>query len=405
MKKIPGIFFLVMLLLCIPTVTALDRTDDIPRWGPYVTADDAHTVTIHYRLWEEGPGAAELTANNTTIRIAAPSALHHHLTLTNLTPDTVYQYRVLVQNSWSESYQFRTFGAETYSFVISGDTRSEPPFTQKDRHGIVAAAILTENPLFVVHLGDFCGDARDLNEWDLFFDAGRNLYANTIIVPVQGNHDEGPLYSEIFGKPDWYAFSAGNLTCLVLNTNGWTATRFDNQTTWLTGQLAQPGTKIALFHHPFYTTDQKRSGLSTDRKEIWQNLFSANHVPAAYSAHMHAYERYCAGNVAYVTNGAGGAPLYPPERESEIEPVSAVYHTLGYVRVTVSGDRFVSTFLLLAKASDDNSILTTSYPPDTYGDLFDSADPGVAAAPMPTTAPAGLFWIPIAGCILYWRKL
>ena len=362
---------ILLLFLLVPAVSAAE----LPRWGPYITSLDEDTVTIHYCLYENASGAVEITSGETTSVFSSDPAAYHHVLIQNLTPDTAYSYRILVNGSWSDAYSFMTFGAENYTFVVSGDTRSEPPFTQIERHGVVASAIEKEQPLFVVHLGDFSGEANDPKEWDQFFSAGRDLYANTIIIPVQGNHDHSPLYFEIFGMPDWYSFSAGSLRFLVLNTNGWIQTRFADQTAWLSAKTADPGTKIAFFHHPFYTTDQKRTGLTLAQIPIWQNIFETGGVAATYSAHMHAYERYVSGGVSYVTNGAGGAPLYPPVTHPAEEQTTAIYHTLGYVRVDVSGSEFTSTFFKVAEASEDNSVLTLAFPEGAAGDRFDTAAP------------------------------
>ncbi len=392
MKRICVIILLLFLL--VPAVSAAD----LPRWGPYITSADEDTVTIHYNLYENASGAVELTLNGNTTMFTSEPAEFHHIIIKDLIPDTEYAYRILVNDSWSEIYSFRTFGAENYTFVVSGDTRSEPPFTQAERHGVVALSILTENPLFVVHLGDFSGEANDPAEWDQFFSAGRSLYANTIIIPVQGNHDESKLYTEIFGMPDWYAFTAGSLKFLVLNTNGWTQTRFENQTAWLTEETQSPGTKIAFFHHPFYTTDQKRTGLTTEQIPVWQNIFENGSIAATYSAHMHAYERYESGDIMYVTNGAGGAPLYSPVTDPADEMVTSIYHTLGYVRIDVNGSEFTSTFFKVAEASEDNSVLTKIFPKGTAGDAFSPADP--------VTSPLGLCIIPgiLSGALLFIRR-
>jgi len=392
MKRICVI--ILLLLLLVPAVSAAD----LPRWGPYITSTDEDTVTIHYNLYENASGAVELTLSGNTTVFSSEPAGFHHIIIKDLILDTEYSYRILVNDSWSEIYSFHTLGAENYTFAVSGDTRSEPPFTQEERHGVVAQSILEEDPLFVVHLGDFSGDAHDPAEWDQFFSAGRNLYANTIIVPVQGNHDESELYTEIFGMPDWYAFTAGSLKYLVLNTNGWTQTRFENQTAWLTEETESPGTKIAFFHHPFYTTDQKRTGLVTDQIPVWQNFFENGGVAATYSAHMHAYERYESGGIMYVTNGAGGAPLYSPVTEPADEMVTSIYHTLGYVRIDVNGSAFTSTFFKVAEVTEDNSVLTKIFPKGTIGDEFSTADP--------VSSPLGLCIIPgiLSGALLFIRR-
>lgn len=402
MRKILIIF---LLLCCITTIPAATAEAELPRWGPYITSLNETSVTIHYRLFEEAPGSVEIiTDESETIRINSDSQIFHHISVENLAPDTEYRYRIFVNESWSDLYRFHTFGAENYTFIVSGDTRSEPPFRQIDRHGIVADAILKTSPLFVVHLGDFCGEARDPAEWDQFFEAGRNLYANTIIIPVQGNHDDGPLYREIFGMDDWYFFDAGKIHFMVLNTNGWTATRFDAQTSWLKDEVSGNATKIAFFHHPFFTTDQKRSGLTADQKLIWEDLFVTGNVPATYSAHMHAYERYYSRGIQYITNGAGGAPLYSPMIQPEDELVTSVYFTLGYVRVKVTGDEFSSEFLKIAEVANDNSAILSYFPSETIGDGFSMADPATNSASPSLLIPALVLSITANALRKRWSK-
>ncbi len=375
------IFFILIIIMIAGCGAA--AADEQIRFGPCITSTAPDEVTIHYTLSEPAAGGVVYRAENSSgIFVPSPLNFTHAVSLKNLTPDTVYAYQVLIGDTRSPEYSFTTLGSQNYTAVITGDTRGEPPFSQMERHGVVAASVAAEHPLFVVHLGDFSGDGSDPEEWDEFFSAGKELYANTIIVPVQGNHDKGDIYSSLFCLPNWYSVTAGNLTCIVLNTNLWVNKYFENQTAWMSERFAGPGTKIALFHHPFYTTDEKMSGLSAEQRRVWQSLFAGN-ITAAYSAHMHAYERYESAGVMYVTNGCGGAPLYPPRASPELTPVSAVYFTLGYVRLTVSGDTFTSEFVPVAGVDEKTGVITRTFPAGTAADSFSSGKPVVS--PLPVT--------------------
>ena len=394
MKKIT-VFLLILFTLFF--VCSAVQAAELPRWGPYITSDNDTSVTIHYRLYDETAGGVEISGPDGTEVIELEPSIFHHAKIDGLRPDTQYSYRILVNGAYSDTFRFKTPGAENYTFVISGDTRSEPPFTQIERHGVVAAGILKEEPLFVVHLGDFCGEANDIKEWDQFFEAGRELYANTIIVPVQGNHDKSELYPEIFGKENWYSFDTGKTRMLILNTNPWVNKYFNEQTAWLENELDSDKLTFAFFHHPFYTTDAKISGLSVNQRNEWKKLFAGS-IPAAFSAHMHAYERYRADGIYYVTNGAGGAPLYSPDTAPEIKADKTIYHTLGYLLMTITGKNWHAEFIRLAEVTDDNSEIIREYGDYSIADSFDND--------IPVQSPIHIIPI-IAGltaAFILWRK-
>src|SRR6266545_3391023 len=89
------------------------------------------------------------------------------------------------------------------------------------------------------------------------------------------------------------------------------STRFDvRQRRWLEAalQASQAKWKVALFHHPIYSSaDQHGSDLEL-RAEIEPLLVRYN-VAAAFSGHDHTYERIKPQQgVQYFVSGAGAAP-------------------------------------------------------------------------------------------------
>ena len=378
----------------------------LPRYGPFVTTAGGSDVTIRYKLSEEAAGAVEFrpAAGGDWTRIESPSSLLHVVPLTGLAASADYQYRVLVNGSWTETYSFRTLGDTDYTYVITSDSDPDGG-SAADRHAYVAEAILAEKPLFVVHLGDFVGGGTSEAEWDDLFAVSRDMYANTIIFPVLGNHDDNStLFHEMFGMPNWYSVDAGKLHLTVLDTNTWSATSFPVQSAWLEADLAGAAgqVKTVYFHHPIYTSDRVRERSNAEYN--WSVMFGESGVDSAFSGHFHAYERLNLNGTRYVTAGIGGSDL----SATTADPLPAYYEAglyfkLGYLRGTVSGDSVLWEMVKVADVAEDNSAITQLYAVPVVCDRYSSGTalptPTPTVTPVPTstsgggsddTAPAGV---------------
>ncbi len=367
-------------------------------WGPYVTNTTGDSATVNWKATGEGAGWVEYApksgGSSEVCRIPSTGAGGMHRTLlTDLTPATTYRYRVGTGDETTENCRFRTFGSQSFSCIIYGDTRAQKPFfTQTERHALVAERMAAEEDiLFVIHTGDFVCDET---EWDDFFAAAGPVLRNTTLVPVPGNHDGSvEAFSAIFGLPSYYSFDAGSLHVTVLDSNDRAWADMDTQTAWLENDLASPlPRKIVTFHHPPFSSDRRHPGGDQAIRAEWSDILSRSGVDAVFSAHTHAYERYQVSGTEYVVVGCGGAPLYPLAEEKPVGYQAGRGQTLGYVRATVSPESIDLGMVAVAEVPETDDKEVTMFP---AGTVIDAAHLPADAAP-PEKAPGGWWVVPAA---------
>jgi predicted MPP superfamily phosphohydrolase len=134
-----------------------------------------------------------------------------------------------------------------------------------------------------------------------------NFYA------VLGNHDvdEGrqdqtqyPLFNMV--GQNYYKLERGNglVEFFMLDSTDWDAT----QATWLESSLkaSRAKWKIAVFHHPIYSSGKKHGSALGLRKRL-EPLFTRYGVNVVFSGHDHIYERTKPQQgIQYFVTGAGG---------------------------------------------------------------------------------------------------
>ena len=97
----------------------------------YTTQDDtswskAKWQTGTYETYgansSSNPFYGKSTKSNTGSTITqTPTFLDYSVTLSGLTPNTKYMYRIYDGSAYSDTYKFKTAGAESWSFVVTGD--------------------------------------------------------------------------------------------------------------------------------------------------------------------------------------------------------------------------------------------------------------------------------------------
>jgi PKD repeat protein len=345
-------------------------------WGPYITGTTttatvvnvkttlATTVTVQYATEAQyiAGGTYNLTATDGT------DAQLHHIALSGLDPNTVYHYRVLYGTESTADCHFRTFPTSgPVTFVVLSDTQDQLPlFSQSERFKLVADSIAAQPDVaFVLITGDLVNDGSDLANWNRFFDAGRQMLANTTLYTALGNHEESDaLYFDAFGLPSYYSFDCGDAHFTVLDsTKGISA-----QTTWLGSDLdTSKMWKFVVCHHPLYTSDPNHFGGWANLRSEWEGLFQTYGVDAVWNGHMHAYERYLENGIQYMVMGTGGAPLYQLSTEKYDGYQNSLQNSLAYAKVSVDPSAGTSTVQVIrvADVSLDNAQVTTVYPQDT----------------------------------------
>jgi hypothetical protein len=373
---IAAIFLVVVFYTGTPVSALPDEI--VPLWGPYLTSAGETCMTVNWRTEESQAGSVEYatedfyTAQGSYSDFVNDTAGElHHVQLTDLSPDTTYHYRLEIGGQYTADYTFTTFGSESFTFIVYGDTREQAPmYTQLERHKLVADRIAEEeNVLFVLHTGDLVCDDSDLEEWGRFFESTRNMMSCVPMFPVLGNHESSSgTYADAFNVPDWYSFDCSNAHFSMLDTNQ----ELQDQTDWLNTDLTcDADWKFVVFHHPPYSSSIDHWGGWLDVRAAWEPVFMEKGVNAVFNAHVHVYERYLEDGIHYMVLGNGGAPCYLLAEEKIAGYRNSLEHTLGYVRITVNGDEAIMDVIKVAEISEDNREVVQIYPPET---VFETVD-------------------------------
>jgi hypothetical protein len=359
-----------LLLLTVPVEAITENNEVVPLWGPYLTAASETSMTVNWRTESATTGSVFYAtadyfdtygAYNNVVNDSEKEL--HHVQLTSLAPAITYHYRLLIGDEFTADYTFTTFGSDTFTFIVYGDTQEQlPTFTQLERHKLVADRIAAENDVsFILHCGDLVGDVDNPEEWNRFFQVIRDVLSETPIFPVLGNHENNSTnYYDTFGVPEWYSFDCGNAHFAMLDSN----LLISVQAEWLAQDLINDATwKFAAFHHPPYSSSSSHWGGWLDLRAAWEPVFVANGVNAVFNGHVHAYERCYENNIHYAVLGIGGGPSYMLAEEKVDGYRNSFENTLGYARVTVNGDK---AFMDVIKVADiANNEVTYVYPPNT----------------------------------------
>ncbi len=392
-----------------------------PVWGPYVTGTSETGSVINWRTYTPTWGIVQygtkehLSEHGGYQDLVTEPTLGelHQVRLARLQPDAEYRYRIWIlgpevapgpiplhdahslaawlSNSGAISVEggFRTLGADSFAFVVYGDSQEQTPwFTQLERHKLVADAIAQESDIaFVVHLGDLIYDADDMAGWNAFFEAAKAMLAKMTLYPVIGNHENNsPVYFDILGASPTYRFDAGSTSFLVLDTNSWAD--FEAQRSWLESELRSPARwNLVFYHHPAYSSDARNYGGWELSRRYWGDLLAQAGVLAAFSGHVHAYERYQVQGMHHFVVGTGGGALTDLATEAPPGIKNRLAKTLGYARVTVHPDSVIVDFIQVARISDDNRQVLEIFP---TGIVFETVDL-VASRDAAPAIPEGLF--------------
>lgn len=227
---------------------------------------------------------------------AGSDNFRYTVTLTGLTPDTQYVYRVGMDGAWSEPTFFSTSAqTEDFTFLYLGDVQDG--YVQ---WGNLLGEIYSENPQirFALLGGDLTDNGSDNNEWGEFLDAAAGLFSLIPVMPAKGNHD-GSLFSEFFALPDngprglsgeFYSFDYGDAHFVVLNSGNNTSEVVKQ---WLREDL-QSTTKnwrFVVFHHPAYPAFEDYKTVDESICENWAPILEHYEVDMVFVGHQHQYMR------------------------------------------------------------------------------------------------------------------
>ncbi len=372
---------------------AIAQVDAAPRWirlswtqspATSLTAtwnDDGATGQAEIRTIGGTATAVPSTAVTTSV---SDFDYTHAATFTGLSPNTAYEYRVESQATWSAWQATRTAPTAgectPFTFVATGDSRGEDlgwGYMQSAQWSGVMSLMASENPLFVLHSGDYVRDGAEEEQWVDELSDLSDIAALTPFFLAQGNHDDGPgegptaHYNMVFTYPtnnpdnteDYFSLIMGNVQIICLSTHS-----FDmvDQINWMDAELtAQAGLvdwRVVFFHVPIWSSGSHGSNEdNTPRADLMLPVLESHGVDLVINGHDHHFERFHpsygghnagarvvnplpfdnntrgeADGVSYIVAGGGGALLNPAFAVSEAGSAVGTNH-LSYSVIRAEG--------------------------------------------------------------------
>ena len=254
----------------------------------------------------------------------------HKANATNLTPGTVYSWRVGYDGHWSDIAQFITKDAEQgdFSFVYMTDSHIQDA-EYIEQANLCAKAVVKNEPdvKFCLFPGDFVDTGGPTNsewQWERWFEGSMRPMLNAMaVVPTDGNHDDSPsLNYDYHFNTDWgfanaaevkpqfkgitYSFVYGDVLFLVYSLQDWWreegATESVMRSTYLTTDIrnwfisqiaAHPEAKyrVTLSHKNIFSgaghhTDDECTLIRT----LMLPIFKECEIDLAIQGHDHCYE-------------------------------------------------------------------------------------------------------------------
>lgn len=234
-------------------------------------------------------------------------------TLTGLSPNTKYSYRVGDGKHWSSTHTFTTADpkAHKFKFLVFGDSQSvaggESPY--KLWHDTVQNAYKA-NPdaKFMVNVGDLVDTGQSGAHWNSWFAAAAGVIDTIPEMPVVGNHEtcglestRRPIYwNAQFHLPQngptglknqVYSYDYGQVHFAVLDSQQDEEHQYGNifkpQQKWLASDLASTKAtwKIVFFHKAPYELHAIR--ISPAVKSAFCPVIDSRHVDIVFNGHDH----------------------------------------------------------------------------------------------------------------------
>lgn len=222
------------------------------------------------------------------------------ITLSSLTPGTVYEYQIGGGDAWSEVATFKTVSSDKDKtrFFALGDIQDDDT-TNIER--VVSKLSETEFD-FGIQTGDAVDDATAYSHWNgitnLF---GVERFGSTDMIHVLGNHEyagdaNADAATNYFNLPtsakpgSYYSLTYGDVYLAVVNYTG-TAPQLKEAMDWLTKDAAQSNAtwKVLLMHQPAYYTNSY--GGNAEIYNTVPDVCEAAGIDVVFSGHDHSAAR------------------------------------------------------------------------------------------------------------------
>jgi predicted phosphodiesterase len=293
--------------------------------GPILVDAGQTTATIAVETDPNVEAILEWGAGDASDRkLTSRRGRHHRFTLTGLTANARFGYRVHAGATRTQRHAFHTMppAGAVIRIGVYGDVRGGHAM-----HRQIVDRMLDEALDLVAVTGDMVLRGTDAADWQRFFAVTTDLLAQVPYYPVVGNHDLGWAGADGSGRPEhmlalppgpqgrpsgayWYSRDVADVHLVFLDSNAYDRSE---QEAWLEADLAaarkhKARAIIVMTHDGPYSRGEH--GGNVLARERYVPILARHRVDLVLSGHDHIYQRGEINGLRYMVSGGGGAPLY-----------------------------------------------------------------------------------------------
>ena len=357
-------------------------------------------AVIEYRL-EGAEKSQTIGATDKAFTDDGSTTYIHEATLTGLTPNTKYEYRVgYGTDRRSDWYRLETAGASVYDVLIYPDSQSGD-YSQWEEI-VKSSALRNPRTALYISMGDLVDNGEHAYQWRTWLNSIKPLSANVPLATTLGNHEmytldwkmrEPYAYLNYFAVPPngnetfnrrFYSYDFGDVHYVVLDTMLYESNHEDNHDThhpdlydvqvqWLRQDLTANTKKwtVVLMHRDPFQYAFDRSGANRavgfdDEGVLFMPIFDEFNVDLVLSAHLHSYrnrghvrnfERDASGPL-YILTGIAGDARRPKWKQHPLDVyVAPDRDKNNYMTMTVTPNKLIVKAFLPDGTQLDESVI------------------------------------------------
>ena len=357
-------------------------------------------AVIEYRL-EGAEKSRMIGATDKAFTDDGSTTYIHEATLTGLTPNTKYEYRVgYGTDRRSDWYRLETAGASVYDVLIYPDSQSGD-YSQWEEI-VKSSALRNPRTALYISMGDLVDNGEHAYQWRTWLNSIKPLSANVPLATTLGNHEmytldwkmrEPYAYLNYFAVPPngnetfnrrYYSYDFGDVHYVVLDTMLYESNHEDNHDThhpdlydvqvqWLRQDLTANTKKwtVVLMHRDPFQYAFDRPGASRDvgfneEGVLFMPIFDEFNVDLVLSAHLHSYrnrghvrnfDRDPSGPL-YILTGIAGDARRPKWKDHPLDVyVAPDRDKNNYMTMTVTPNKLIVKAFLPDGTQLDESVI------------------------------------------------
>ena len=357
-------------------------------------------AVIEYRL-EGAEKSRTIGATDKAFTDDGSTTYIHEATLTGLTPNTKYEYRVgYGTDRRSDWYCLETAGASVYDVLIYPDSQSGD-YSQWEEI-VKNSALRNPRTALYISMGDLVDNGEHAYQWRTWLNSIKPLSANVPLATTLGNHEmytldwkmrEPYAYLNYFAVPPngnetfnrrYYSYDFGDVHYVVLDTMLYESNHEDNHDThhpdlydvqvqWLRQDLTANTKKwtVVLMHRDPFQYAFDRSGANRavgfdDEGVLFMPIFDEFNVDLVLSAHLHSYrnrghvrnfDRDPSGPL-YILTGIAGDARRPKWKDHPLDVyVAPDRDKNNYMTMTVTPNKLIVKAFLPDGTQLDESVI------------------------------------------------